>query len=69
MRTVSLRVTQSHVNELWLTTDSDSRLLAREGAFGLRDMGWHSHSGLVVGDWATVEDVLTAYHIAAETLH
>ena len=69
MRRLILVVTASHINELWLETDSRAYFLARQGANGLDRMGWHNHHGQITGDWAETEDVLSAYHLIPETLH
>ena len=69
MRRLILVVTASHINELWLETDSRAYFLARQGANGLDRMGWHNHHGQITGDWADTEEVLNAYHLIPETLH
>ena len=69
MHRLILVVPVSHINELWLETDSRAYFLARQGANGLANMGWHNHHGLITGDWEDTEAVLTAYHLIPETLH
>ena len=50
MHRLILVVPVSHINELWLETDSRAYFLARQGANGLANMGWHNHHGLITGD-------------------
>lgn len=39
-------------------------VLAKQGAYGIADRGWHSLQAPVVGDWQKIEDVKAAYGIS-----
>ena len=63
MSALRLVVPDNRVSELWLETETRAYFLARQGAHGLADMGWHNHHGQVTGDWCDTEEVLQAYHL------
>ena len=56
MHRLILVVPASRICELWMETDDRAYFLARQGANGLANMGWHNHHGLITGDWADTEE-------------